>query len=56
MEALSQNDSSPKSYRLSAKVIPALLCSIPRHPSNQRSVHKGKTAWWDHHPTSSNRL
>jgi hypothetical protein len=34
MEALSQNDSSPKSYRLSAKVIPALLFQFPDiHPT-----------------------
>jgi hypothetical protein len=55
MEAFSQNDSLPKSQSPSAKAIPTLLGSTPRHSSNQSSFREGQIAWWDHPPTSSNR-
>jgi hypothetical protein len=45
---------SLKSQGPSAKAIPTLLSSTPRHPSNQSSIHKRQIAWWDHPPTSSN--
>jgi hypothetical protein len=44
-----------KSQGPSAKAIPTLLGSTPRHPSNQSSFRKEQIAGWDHPPTSSNR-